>query len=665
MPPIGRSPYRQDTKSPYKSPIQARLREIVEKAYKSTPHRSEAEISDKKPQAHANYHESPNSPELEILPKNQEKSPEKSPDRDEKDFIDREKRSLFQGEEFESRDTNIERQHTFEPQKLVEKSEERFPQIIPEEKESSERPRFMFNPEPENKERSEVDNSFQAFLAKRQQRTMQGQEESKYHQVDSDSESIARENFSHKNTGSNRYKGKKPLLDKSAGFDKPAYKPSPPKRSYGYGELPKPESPHYRESCFFDSKRFNYDAQEKSNGFHEPSEQMYRERRELEYLNEPVKKHTPVRHASDIYNMLKETSEQNRYDTYGIHNFKNSYKPSDMIEVDPADVSMVAASNTRHEPFVRQLEKEPDHISEPESIFEEPQGCQVKYCDKLVELFKRIVYTKITEGIEKFDETYLSNLKTDSHSFKASVIYDEMTMRLDKYKFRSKLAEDLLEKFQVKDIRLNALNIGCSEKLNQQKLKCLFTDNQSAVEYFIKGFKTAAFFPTSEQLQLIVDFHCANRYKLSICENSIKKFILASSNPMVERQYFAQWMKEIYGVNLCSITTASLTPPNPLEDKEDDIRVKLLALICLFYNISPIQASNLQLFSIVYLKPYFCVKSHCGKYILILPSVYSNYLSKLISDTESCEKKSCSQSIKGDLVRTFCYHTNKNTIFKK
>ena len=122
-------------------------------------------------------------------------------------------------------------------------------------------------------------------------------------------------------------------------------------------------------------------------------------------------------------------------------------------------------------------------------------------------------------------------------------------------------------------------------------------------------------------------------------------------------------MNEVYGLNLASICTASVTQPRYLEDQDSVMQIKLFALICLFYNISPEEVVDLQLFSVVYLKPYFCLKSHCGNFVMVLPAVYSNYLNKIVSDTSTCEMKSCSHDIKGDFIRTFCYH-QKNKPFK-
>jgi hypothetical protein len=371
---------------------------------------------------------------------------------------------------------------------------------------------------------------------------------------------------------------------------------------------------------------------------------------------------------NDYNRRISSAEEQKHYETHESRNFHNDYpsyrhqerKPSfhnekELYSQDPADAAM--ETHPSRLDYIRGCAI--DKYSYPPA----PSISARRY-NKYIDLFKQIVYQKMCKGLQKFHENYLNDLRTEeTFTFKANVIYDEMTIKLEKYKFRSKLAEDLNSAFKAKDIRLNSLNIGCSEKLYEPKLKCLFNDNQEAIEYFIKGFKTADLFPTMDQLHMIIDFHSSNRYKLSICENTVKKYVLSSKNTMVEKQYFVQWMSEVYGLNLASITMSSIIHPGYLDDKSEIMQVKLFSLLCLFYNISPSELMNLQLFSIVYLKPNFCFKSHCGSYLLILPANYSNYLTRLISDVQTCEMKSCSQKIKDDLVRTFCYH-NKNKVFK-
>ena len=538
-------------------------------------------------------------------------------------------------------------------QETVERSEHSdFPQILPPEK-SSERPRFIFEEEPVKKKEDENLSSFQAFLARKKEREMEQAQQDEHRSdksSDSGSELPHRESSFNKHCGSSKYKGKKPLLDKSAGFDKPREKYSPVRRTYGYGEIRRPESPNLRDSSFYTSERPKYGKYEESKEY-ENEEYGYKEipSSSAHFKSEP--KQTPGKGAIDIYNSLRENSEQSKQDNHGVSTYRASCKPTPVRNEDPADVAMEEATHDRSESVIQ---------SQPAPVV--PKGCQVKHCERLVKLFKKIVHEKVSKALQTFSQEYLDNLRKESFSFKTNVVYDEMTMRLEKYKFRSKLADDINTAFDSKDIRLNSLNIGCSEKLNQQKLRCLFNDNNSAIEYFIKGFKTADLFPTLSQLQMIIDFHNLNRYKLSICDNSVKKFVLTSTKPMIEKQYFLQWMNEVYGLNLTSITTSSITQPKYMEDQDEVIQIKLVALLCLFYNVTPSEVLKLQLYSVVYLKPHFCFKSHCGNYFLILPGVYSNYLNKIISDTRTCEMKSCSNSVKEDFIRTFCYH-GKNRLF--
>lgn len=235
-------------------------------------------------------------------------------------------------------------------------------------------------------------------------------------------------------------------------------------------------------------------------------------------------------------------------------------------------------------------------------------------------------------------------------------------MKLDKHNFRSKLADDLCKAFEDSNIKLNSLNLGSNQFMQQNKLTCQFSENREAVEFYVKGFKTANLFPTFEQLSMIVDFHKQNRYTLTLSESNVKRFILESGKSMIERQYFAKWMSEIYGLNLSSITMSSITNPCLLDSQNSEIQTKLLSLLCLFYNCPPTSLFSMQLFSVVYLKPNFCFKSHCGKFILVLPESYSIYMNRLVSDASTCEMKSCSKTNQDDQVRIFCYH-NKNKLF--
>ena len=290
------------------------------------------------------------------------------------------------------------------------------------------------------------------------------------------------------------------------------------------------------------------------------------------------------------------------------------------------------------------------------------EGCGVKHCDRLVLLFKRIVFEKMSEGIKKFNDEYVESLKTEDRSFKLNVFSSEISINLQKYKQSSKIDEGLEDTFQSLGINLTKLTIGWRTMNEGNIMKWLYKDNKSAIESFTKWFKSNHKLPTYEQLQLVILFHLANQYNSMICESSIFKFILSARRPMIEKQYLALWINIAYGVNLASITTSSINQPNYLEESEDIIQIRLIALICLFYNIKPTQISSLQLNSIVYIKPHFWLKSHWGNFILLLPQAYSSYINKLVIDTETCDKKSCSKTLNKESFRSYWYH-NKNRIF--
>lgn len=566
---------------------------------------------------------------------------------------------------------------------------------------SSEPAKFTFDPQPEQ---NNTLTAYQEFLAKK--KAMQQQQEKP-----------AESSFKHQ--GSSKYKGKKPLLDKGPGFDKVYDEPKPRTSSYGYGELPKPESPNFRDSSFYNPKPLAVFApDERSSELERNARSMFRDRVDSDSYPKPSIHQSPTKKASDIYQMLKETSEQNKYqDSYKE---QKSYEPQHYEEQKSYEQEPYRQHKTYEDnPYLDQeqyKEKKPyeeehyiekkgyeedhyrdqpsyeeEHYREPRraSFYDEdpadapmepvnyhrdnfynkvneqykpPTPKYMKYLSVGVKIFREIVFKKMDSAMKSINPEHLRNLRTELHNFKTDTIYDEMSMKLDKYQFRNKTADDLAKTLDDKDIRLNSLNIGCSERLSEAKLTCVFDDNQTAVESFIKGFKTADLFPAFEQLQMIVEFHAKNRYKLSICQNAIKKYILNTRKPIIEKQYFALWMKEVYGLSLDEITTPSISQPTLFEDKESVIQTKLFALVCLFYNLQPSDVFNLQLYTVVYLKPYFCFKSHCGKYFMVLPDAYSNYMNKVIRDTKTCEMKSCSHSIKNDFVRTFCYHS-QNLIF--
>lgn len=133
---------------------------------------------------------------------------------------------------------------------------------------------------------------------------------------------------------------------------------------------------------------------------------------------------------------------------------------------------------------------------------------------------------------------------------------------------------------------------------------CLFNDNKSAVEHFIQSFKSPNCIPSKEQLELIFQFHKTALYRSEVTIEFVKKFILLRKAPMIEKQFLASWLHEIYGLNLSSVTTCSISPP-ALHSSDSVLQQKFFAILSLFYNLSPLEITEIQLFSMAYLKPYF------------------------------------------------------------
>ena len=110
------------------------------------------------------------------------------------------------------------------------------------------------------------------------------------------------------------------------------------------------------------------------------------------------------------------------------------------------------------------------------------------------------------------------------------------------------------------------------------------------------------------------------------------------------------------------MTISSISQPSIVEENQELIQIRLIALLCLYYNIHPDQLWEIQLSSIFYIKPYFCMKSGWENFLLILPKTYSAFLNKLILNTDTCEMKSCWVSVDNSQIRTYWYH-NKNKPF--
>lgn len=256
---------------------------------------------------------------------------------------------------------------------------------------------------------------------------------------------------------------------------------------------------------------------------------------------------------------------------------------------------------------------------------------------------KKAIVNTITKVEEKFSPGFKSKLHTESFAYKNDILYGKLDVELAQKVFRSKLVKDLEEELEKKNI----------------SLKLVFGDgitrwtgtNKEAIELYLKKFKTVDQYPTLEQLKLIVDFHseCS-----SITVKGIQEYVIGSQASMLERQYFVEWITTVYGLNLQSIKTSSIENSEDLE--ESQIQVRLLALLCLFYDVHPQELMELQLVSVVYLKPNFCFKSHCGDFLLVLPETYSGLVSKLIKKCKKSDYKSCIQEIGADSFRSFSYH---------
>lgn len=140
------------------------------------------------------------------------------------------------------------------------------------EEQSSQKPIFQFEPVHDKDSVEEKNRSFQAFHEKRKQ-FLSSREQNITHIEQHNSEVSNRSQGLMKNLGSNKYKGKKPLLDKSPGFSLITTNQGTSRRTYGYGELPQEESPSFRESNFNHSKREVQYEDEDQIVLDEPSEE--------------------------------------------------------------------------------------------------------------------------------------------------------------------------------------------------------------------------------------------------------------------------------------------------------------------------------------------------------------------------------------------------------
>ena len=117
-------------------------------------------------------------------------------------------------------------------------------------------------------------------------------------------------------------------------------------------------------------------------------------------------------------------------------------------------------------------------------------------------------------------------------------------------------------------------------------------------------------------------------------------------------------------MNCNEVCISPINPPSSFEIELDSIETKIIALLCLFYNTNPLKLSNLQLCSMIYVKPNFLFKSSCKKYTLILPNIYAFCINQRIAKIIKCESKSCYKTVNKISFRTFCRHS-KNVLFEE
>ena len=176
--------------------------------------------------------------------------------------------------------------------------------------------------------------------------------------------------------------------------------------------------------------------------------------------------------------------------------------------------------------------------------------CNFKYCSVLVQLFKKIVYQKVTQGMTLINKNFVCNLSTEIKWLKKSVFNYEANISLQKYDKNSAVWNFLFKSLENLGINVTLLSIQCKSNWNSEPLKWLFESNKSAVIEFINEFKWSDFLPSFKQLDLVILFHQINQFNYAIWESSIIKFIQSIRRPMIEKQYFSLWLKKIYGVDL-------------------------------------------------------------------------------------------------------------------
>ena len=218
----------------------------------------------------------------------------------------------------------------------------------------------------------------------------------------------------------------------------------------------------------------------------------------------------------------------------------------------------------------------------------------------------------------------------------------------------------LKQKFEWLGIKLETVLI----KINNDNdvLQWRFSSISETIDSYIDTFDDTYLFPKATDLDLILQFYEDLGDNNRIAEKDIYVFILSLNKPMIQKQYLLHWIRHTYGLSCNQVCISSILPPS-INDNQELIEIRLIALLCHFYDVSPKKLSSLQLCSIVSIKPLFCFRSTCGKCLLILPEVYTFYLSSKITTMEKCQEDRWNSN-QERLCENFCYH-GLNVLFEK
>jgi len=120
-------------------------------------------------------------------------------------------------------------------------------------------------------------------------------------------------------------------------------------------------------------------------------------------------------------------------------------------------------------------------------------------------------------------------------------------------------------------------------------------------------------------------------------------FILSSKKPMLMKQYLISWLKNTFGLNCNEVWISPISPPNNLEEQIGSVETKLMALLCLFYDLKPLELAKMQLCSLIYVKPHFCFKSSSEEKVTLIvhfiaPADSSHDL-HILCEPENCKSK--------------------------